>query len=135
MSDATAADANAEVDGFTPRSYKAGEAVTLIGKGMKAKYSDGLLTPGQRLYVGTTAGLCSIDVVLNGLGDRVVLVHRRRCIAHPSSPYPRLPGQGQVDPMLIGPRCAAPSHPASCPAVADHGYRFAFGYGLPAARR
>ncbi|MCP5101018.1 MAG: hypothetical protein GY943_36165 [Chloroflexi bacterium] len=56
MSDGTAANEAANVDGFTPRSYKIGEPVTLIGKGMKAKYSDGLLTPGQRLYVGATAG-------------------------------------------------------------------------------
>ena len=56
MTDATAANANAEVDGFAPRAYAVGEAVTLIGKGAQAKYADSGLTPGQRLYAAATAG-------------------------------------------------------------------------------
>ena len=56
MSNATAANEAAGVDGFTPRNVKAGEPVTLFGEGTRFKYSDGNLTPGQRLYIDTVAG-------------------------------------------------------------------------------
>lgn len=56
MSDGTAADEAAGVDGFTPRNVKAGEPVTLFGIGTRYRYSDGNLTPGQRLYLDTVAG-------------------------------------------------------------------------------
>lgn len=56
MADATAADAKAKVAGWTPKAYNLGEPVTLFGVGAKFHYSDGLLTPGQLLYVGATKG-------------------------------------------------------------------------------
>lgn len=57
MSNGTAADANAAVDGFSPPySVAAGEAVTLMGKGTRYRYADSGLTPGQKLYVGATDG-------------------------------------------------------------------------------
>ena len=57
MTNATAANEAASVDGFTPRAYKASETnVTLIGKGAKAHYADSGLTPGATLYAGATAG-------------------------------------------------------------------------------
>lgn len=56
MSNATSANAAAKVVGFTPRSAKSGEPVTLFGLGAKFHYSDGLLTPGAILYVGATKG-------------------------------------------------------------------------------
>lgn len=56
MSDGTAADANAHVDGFVPKLTLQGEPVTLYGPGLRMKFSDGNLTPGQLLYVAATAG-------------------------------------------------------------------------------
>lgn len=56
MSDATAADANANIDGFSPVDYKQGEAMTLYGKGTRFGYSAGGLTPGATLYIGATKG-------------------------------------------------------------------------------
>lgn len=56
MSNATAANADAQIDGWTPRAYAVGEAVTLFGRGVRAKYSDGALTPGQTLYIHTVDG-------------------------------------------------------------------------------
>ena len=57
MSNGTAADASAEVDGFSPPySVAAGETITLMGKGTRYRYADSGLTPGQTLYVGTTDG-------------------------------------------------------------------------------
>ncbi len=57
MSDGTAANEAANVDGFTPRNVKTGEPVTLFGLDTRFKYSDGNLTPGQRLYLGTAPGI------------------------------------------------------------------------------
>ena len=56
MSNGAAADANANVDGFCPVSMKAGQPVTLFGLGARFYYSDGNLTPGATLYLGTAAG-------------------------------------------------------------------------------
>lgn len=56
MSNGTAANIEARIDGWTPRSYLVGEAVTLFGRGVRAKYSDGLLTPGAILYLDTVDG-------------------------------------------------------------------------------
>ena len=56
MSNASAADANATLDGFTPRPVKAGQPVTLFGVATRFRYSDGNLTPGQMLYLGTADG-------------------------------------------------------------------------------
>jgi hypothetical protein len=55
MSNGTAANEAASFDGFTPRAYAAGEAVTLLGIGAQFGYSSGL-TPGARYYIGATAG-------------------------------------------------------------------------------
>lgn len=54
MSNGTAANEAAGCDGFTPRSYLAGEAVTLYGPGTKFEYATGM-TIGK-LYIGATAG-------------------------------------------------------------------------------
>lgn len=56
MSNATAADANAALDGFTPRAVKEGQPVTLFGVGTRFRYSAGGLTPGARYYMGATDG-------------------------------------------------------------------------------
>lgn len=55
MSNGTAATEPAEVAGFSPRNVKAGQPVTLFGKGTRFKYGSGL-TPGDRYYIGATAG-------------------------------------------------------------------------------
>ena len=55
MCDATAANEAAEVVGFTPRAVKAGQPVTLFGKGTRFSYGSGL-TPGDIYYLGATAG-------------------------------------------------------------------------------
>lgn len=55
MSNGTAANEAAEVDGFTGKSYASGEPVTLWGRGVIFEYATGL-TPGAPLYIGTTAG-------------------------------------------------------------------------------
>jgi hypothetical protein len=56
MSNGTAADANARVDGFSARKAAAGQPVTLLGHGTRFRYAASGLTPGARLYVGATAG-------------------------------------------------------------------------------
>ncbi len=55
MSNGTAANEAAEVVGFTPRNVLNGQPVTLFGKGVRFKYGSGL-TPGDRYYIGATAG-------------------------------------------------------------------------------
>jgi hypothetical protein len=55
MSNGTAANEAAEYDGFTGKSYAAGEPVTLWGPGCIFEYGTGL-TPGADLFVGATAG-------------------------------------------------------------------------------
>lgn len=55
QSNGTAANAAAGFDGFTPRAYGIGEAVTLMGVGAQFGYSTGL-TPGATLYIAATAG-------------------------------------------------------------------------------
>jgi hypothetical protein len=54
MSNGTALNAAAHVDGFTPVAYAAGEPCTLYGPGTRFGYGTGL-TRGP-LYLGTTAG-------------------------------------------------------------------------------
>ena len=56
MSNATSANADAELAGFTPRAAKSGQPVTLFGAGARFKYSDGNLTPGATYYMGATDG-------------------------------------------------------------------------------
>ena len=55
MSNGTAANAAAGFIGFTAKSYKSGEAVTLFGAGNRFRYGSSL-TPGARLFVGATKG-------------------------------------------------------------------------------
>jgi hypothetical protein len=55
MSNGTAANAAAKVDGFTPRSAAAGEAITLFGPGTRMRYGSGL-TPSADYYLSATAG-------------------------------------------------------------------------------
>jgi hypothetical protein len=55
LSNATAVDKEAQICGWTPRAYLAGEPVTLMGEGARFKYGSGL-TPGAVLYLGATNG-------------------------------------------------------------------------------
>lgn len=55
MSNATAVDKEAQIAGFTPKSYLLGEPVTLFGIGARFRYGSGL-TPGAILYLGATNG-------------------------------------------------------------------------------
>lgn len=56
MCNGTAADADAQFDGFTAKSYASGDTnITLFGIGTKMRYATGL-TPGAKLYLGTTDG-------------------------------------------------------------------------------
>ena len=55
LSTATAADADAALDGFAARAAKAGEPITLFGIGARFQYGSGL-TPGATLYMGATDG-------------------------------------------------------------------------------
>lgn len=56
MSNGTAADAAAKVDGFSAEPAKAGQGVTLLGRGLRiGQYGTGL-TIGALYYLGTTAG-------------------------------------------------------------------------------
>lgn len=65
MSDGSAADAEAKVDGFTPISYKAGMPVTLYGPGVRFGYSTGM-TPGANLYLDTTDGALNTVATTGG---------------------------------------------------------------------
>jgi hypothetical protein len=65
MSNGTAANEAAKVDGFTARRTLAGEAVTLFGVGTRFRYG-AALTPGQNLYLGTTAGVLSDTATTGG---------------------------------------------------------------------
>jgi hypothetical protein len=55
MTDATAADALANVHGWTGQSYAIAEPVTLWGRDAIFQYGTGL-TPGAILFAGATAG-------------------------------------------------------------------------------
>lgn len=56
MSNGTAADASAQFDGFTVKSYASGDSnVTLLGIGTRMRYASGMAI-GAKLYIGTTAG-------------------------------------------------------------------------------
>lgn len=54
-SNGTAADAVAKVDGFSAQAAKAGQGVTLFGRGLRMRYGTGL-TISALYYLGTTAG-------------------------------------------------------------------------------
>jgi hypothetical protein len=55
QSNGTAANEAAKVDGFTAKARAIGQAVSLYGPGARFNYATGM-TPGQNLYLGTTAG-------------------------------------------------------------------------------
>jgi hypothetical protein len=55
-SNGTAANAAAKVDGFAAQGARAGQGVTLFGRGLRMRYSAGGLTPAALYYLGTTAG-------------------------------------------------------------------------------
>lgn len=56
MSNGTAANAAAKVDGFSAESARAGQGVTLLGRGLRMRYSAGGLTPAALYYLAATAG-------------------------------------------------------------------------------
>lgn len=56
MSNGTAANEAAEVIGFTPKAYKAGQSVTLYGSGARFKYGAFSGQVGDRLFLAATAG-------------------------------------------------------------------------------
>lgn len=55
MSNGTAANEAAELDGFTGRAYAAGEPVTLWGRGAIFEYGTGM-AKGAVLFIGATKG-------------------------------------------------------------------------------
>jgi len=56
MSNGTAADAAAALDGIAAKAYASGDSnVTLLGNGTKLRFATGL-TPGSKYYIGATAG-------------------------------------------------------------------------------
>lgn len=55
MSNGTAANEAAELDGFTGKTYASGDPVTLWGRGAIFQYGVGL-TPGAPYFIGATAG-------------------------------------------------------------------------------
>ena len=65
MSNGTANDAAAKVDGFTPVGYLTGEPVTLYGPGARFGYGNGL-TIGA-LYLGATPGQLDNASTIGGL--------------------------------------------------------------------
>lgn len=57
MSNATADNADAYVDGWTARAVASGEPVTLFGPGARFRYTAAAgLTPGATLFLGATDG-------------------------------------------------------------------------------
>lgn len=55
MTNGTAANEAAKTDGWSGAAYKAGEAITLLGRGVRMRYGTGL-TPGANLYASATKG-------------------------------------------------------------------------------
>jgi hypothetical protein len=56
MSNGSQANEAAEVLGFTPKSYRSGDPVTLFREGSVFYYNDGSLTGGDKFFIATTAG-------------------------------------------------------------------------------
>jgi hypothetical protein len=65
-SNGAAATEPAKVDGFCPRDAKAGQALTLYGKGTRFRWSTGL-TPGANLFLGATIGGLDTAATTGGL--------------------------------------------------------------------
>lgn len=76
MSNGAVANAAAVAFGITPKEYFLGEPVTLFVDA-RFKYSEGELTPGQALYVATTAGRLDNAATVGG-----TLVTARAISAH-----------------------------------------------------
>jgi hypothetical protein len=55
LANGTAADSNAVIAGVVPRAAAIGQPVTIYGIGARFRYATGL-TPGNKLFLGTTAG-------------------------------------------------------------------------------
>ena len=70
MSTGAADNKAAHVDGWTIRKVLAGEAVTLHCEGVRIKYSDGGLTPGDNYYLSATKG--RLDTVPSVGGTRAI---------------------------------------------------------------
>lgn len=68
MSDGTAANEAAKIDGMTGKSYRLGQPVTLLGVGSRFRYSAGTLTPGQNLYLGDDPGVLADAATTGGTG-------------------------------------------------------------------
>ena len=66
MSNGTAANAAAKVDGFSAQSCKAGSGVTLLGPGLRMSYGTGL-TIAALYYVAATAGRLDTAATTGGL--------------------------------------------------------------------
>jgi len=56
MSNGTAANEAAKIDGFSPRAYAIGEPVSLVGRGAIFRYAASGLTVGATYFIGATAG-------------------------------------------------------------------------------
>ena len=68
MSDGTAAGAAARVDGWSAKTYKLGQSITLLGVGQRLRYSAGTLTPGMNLYLGAGKGTLADAATTGGTG-------------------------------------------------------------------
>ncbi|HEU0299927.1 MAG TPA: hypothetical protein VFR37_10740 [Longimicrobium sp.] len=68
MSNGTAANTAAHVDGFSASSAKLGERLTIYGPGLIIKYAPGELTPGDDYFVAGTKGRLDTEATV---GDDV----------------------------------------------------------------
>lgn len=66
MSNGTAADEAAGVDGFAVMAAKAGEPITLHGHGTRLGYGDGTLAANALLYVDTVKGRLNTAATTGG---------------------------------------------------------------------
>jgi hypothetical protein len=77
MSNGTAANEAAEFVGMSPRAASAGQPLAVFALGARFKYSDGGLTPGDKYFIGATAG--RLDTAATTGGDvaiaRAVTAH------------------------------------------------------------
>lgn len=83
MTDGTAANEAAKVDGWAGKAYKTGQSITLLGIGARFRFSAGTLTPGANLFAGvgkgtladaaTTGGLTPIARAINATDIRAIV--------------------------------------------------------------
>jgi hypothetical protein len=66
-SNGTADNAAAKFDGIAAQAASAGQGVTLFGRGTRARYSNGGLTPAALYYVAATAGRLDTAATTGGL--------------------------------------------------------------------